>query len=346
MIIIPALDLEGNRSTMPSLTCNSLTLLLKFKWKNGELPRFMAEHDRLHAEAKRTGEYTKLVHAFYSFMAPVIEAGYGASWHFVPPDHARQPWEEADRRLHERMARWIDHGPGKRAIELGCGPGQAMRDIAVSSGGQVLGVALDDAEVSRANELIARDALGQPCKAVTGDMLALPFEDASFDSGYAIDALMYVTTRLDRALAEARRVLKPGAFFLVYGFVRTELPDTEGIVERLHYSQALPPLFTAAKLVDEATRAGFELVTHMDLDRASRFRWFYYLKGHDPVFWWMVNSWFFQAPMGLHEKLGLLPEGFTKFNRVFLAGAIKNLVAVGEKNLMTGSNVLVFRRAG
>ncbi len=73
---------------------------------------------------------------------------------------------------------------------------------------------------------------------VTGDAEALPFPDRSFDA-YTIAFGLRNVTHIERALTEARRVLRPGGHFLCLEFSRVGLP----LLRRLYdtYSAAVLP---------------------------------------------------------------------------------------------------------
>lgn len=73
---------------------------------------------------------------------------------------------------------------------------------------------------------------------VCGDAQRLPFPDRSFDA-YTIAFGLRNVTRIDEALAEARRVLKPGGRFLCLEFSQVVLP----VLDRLYdvYSFRLLP---------------------------------------------------------------------------------------------------------
>jgi demethylmenaquinone methyltransferase/2-methoxy-6-polyprenyl-1,4-benzoquinol methylase len=63
-----------------------------------------------------------------------------------------------------------------------------------------------------------------------GDAENLPFEDGSFDA-YTIAFGIRNVTHLDRALAEARRVLKPGGRFLCLEFSNVVLPGLDRLYD-------------------------------------------------------------------------------------------------------------------
>lgn len=73
-----------------------------------------------------------------------------------------------------------------------------------------------------------------------GDAEALPLADASADACTIAFGLRNVT-RIDRALAEARRVLKPGGHFLCLEFSRLAWPALESLYDKYSFS-VLPAL--------------------------------------------------------------------------------------------------------
>jgi arsenite methyltransferase len=98
--------------------------------------------------------------------------------------------------------------PGERAIDLGCGPGLLALDMAqqVGQGGEVQCIDASPSMVA----LASRRCAGQPSVHVrTGDVTALPYADQGFDAVVCTQVYEYVA-EVDRALAEAHRVLKAG----------------------------------------------------------------------------------------------------------------------------------------
>jgi demethylmenaquinone methyltransferase/2-methoxy-6-polyprenyl-1,4-benzoquinol methylase len=91
---------------------------------------------------------------------------------------------------------------GDRVLDAACGTGDlALADAA--AGGRVTGLDFSRRMLERASRKSLR------VEWVEGDLLALPFEDASFDAATVGFGVRNVED-LDCALAELRRVLRPG----------------------------------------------------------------------------------------------------------------------------------------
>lgn len=123
-------------------------------------------------------------------------------------------YETADiRAQREETLRRLALQPGERALDVGCGHGLltlAMAE-AVGPGGLALGVDVSEqllaAAARRAGELAW-------LRFVPGDARHLPAGEASFDAAACVQTLEYVTP-VEKALAEALRVLRPGGRLLV-----------------------------------------------------------------------------------------------------------------------------------
>jgi SAM-dependent methyltransferase len=105
--------------------------------------------------------------------------------------------------------------PGDRILDVGCGSGGFCRALAplVAPDGRVVGVDCSPAAVDLATRLSAAEdpsLLEFTC----ADAEALPFADGSFDAAVCISVLEFCQ-RPDRALAEMRRVMRPGGRVLV-----------------------------------------------------------------------------------------------------------------------------------
>ncbi|MEO0503375.1 MAG: bifunctional demethylmenaquinone methyltransferase/2-methoxy-6-polyprenyl-1,4-benzoquinol methylase UbiE [Pseudomonadota bacterium] len=75
---------------------------------------------------------------------------------------------------------------------------------------------------------------------VCGDAMALPFDDSSFDA-YTIAFGIRNVTRIEDALSEAYRVLKPGGRLLVLEFSQIPAPALQWAYDRYSFN-IIPPL--------------------------------------------------------------------------------------------------------
>lgn len=98
--------------------------------------------------------------------------------------------------------------PGWRVLDIGCGPGHLVAELAdaVGAGGRAQGVDVSEHMIA----LAARRDLD----VVRMSGAALPFDDASFDAALATQVYEFVE-QLPVALRELHRVLRPGASALI-----------------------------------------------------------------------------------------------------------------------------------
>jgi ubiquinone/menaquinone biosynthesis C-methylase UbiE len=213
------------------------------------------------------------------------------------------------RRLDEVMARgetrgrtavidWVNPVPGKRILDLACGPGTLSYPLAqaVSGGGEVVGIDLAPGMI----ELAQRDAPpGLPLTFLLMDMEDLRFPDHSFDAAASGHGLQFVPD-LRRALSETRRVLKTGARMAASVPVDPAKPsDAPAILERV-VSGTLPPApkardqFVTRRIVEDeesfatiAKQAGFsaaEVVRYEESTSWASPRHFVEMSGS----WWSM----------------------------------------------------------
>lgn len=146
-------------------------------------------------------------------------------------------------------------GQGMRLLDIGCGSGTALalaRD---------LGAGITGLDSSPGLIALARKRLPET-RFELGDMVALPFEDASFDLVTGFNSFQFASD-IPKALSEARRVVRPGGHvaMLVWGLKDEcqSMEHTLGPVMALMPPPppaARPPLATPGVLEGLFTDAG------------------------------------------------------------------------------------------
>jgi len=97
---------------------------------------------------------------------------------------------------------------GEDVLDIGCGPGFLLADLAAGVGeeGSVLGIDQSEAMISLASR---RCQEAKQARIEIGDAIAIQSDDACFDLVVSTQVLEYVA-EIDRALCEIARVLRPG----------------------------------------------------------------------------------------------------------------------------------------
>ncbi|MCX5970559.1 MAG: class I SAM-dependent methyltransferase [Coprothermobacterota bacterium] len=125
-----------------------------------------------------------------------------------------------------RALRWIflrrlaKYRPFGLVVDVGCGPGLLVEAIALRYPAlRLVGVDIAAPMVARACESAAASGLARQVSFRVGDAQSLPFSDASVDFLVSTLSLHHWPDPV-AALAEARRVLRPGGQFLFFDLRR------------------------------------------------------------------------------------------------------------------------------
>ena len=171
-----------------------------------------------------------------------------------------------------------------RLLDVASGTGDIASRFLARGGGHVIACDQNWQMVVAGRDRAIDKGILSGIRWVVADAEALPFADASVDA-YAIAFGLRNVTRIDRALAEAVRVLEPGGRFLCLEFAPAAAPWLEPLYER--YSFAVLPALGAvvtgdgdayrylvesirrfpdqASLSERMSAAGFDIVKHRSL---------------------------------------------------------------------------------
>jgi demethylmenaquinone methyltransferase/2-methoxy-6-polyprenyl-1,4-benzoquinol methylase len=118
-----------------------------------------------------------------------------------------------DERWRKRAIARLDLARGGRVLDLCCGTGDVVFHLLRTDPTlSVTGIDFCEPMLAGARSRATREARGT-ASFVEGDVMDLPFEDASFD-GATMGFSMRNVVEIDRVLSEILRVLRPGARFV------------------------------------------------------------------------------------------------------------------------------------
>lgn len=148
--------------------------------------------------------------------------------------------------------------PGQRVLDVATGGGAVLFPAAefVGDGGEAVGVDLAERMVQATNEEAERRGLGIPVRVMDAEQLDFP--DAYFDRVLCGFSVMFFPN-LAQALAEFRRVLKPGGRLGVSTWQVSPIEDLSVVVDRLGLGTGHAPGWISEPddLARRLTRAGF-----------------------------------------------------------------------------------------
>ena len=293
--------------------------------------------------AARKSQYMTMVNNYYDLVTDFYEYGWGQSFHFAPRRQGESFAESLKR--HERyLGQQLGLQPGMKVLDIGCGVGGPMREIARATGAKITGVNNNAYQLEKCAKYNARAGLDGLCDTLQTDFMKLPLPANSVDAIYAIEATCHAPDKT-ALFRELYRVVKPGGGFAGYEWCLTDDfdvgdPRHQKIKKGIEEGDALPDIAPTHGVVESLNAAGFDVVVARDvaLDADPGYPWFRALQGLD-----LSISSFPRTPIGgfvtyhavgVLEKFGVAPKG-TKEVSSFLRVAAEHLVAGGKLGIFT-----------
>ncbi len=128
------------------------------------------------------------------------------------------------------MINWLNPRPGQAVLDVGGGTGDIAFRILQRGGGPVTICDINEEMLAVGRDRALDQGILDGITWINGDAENLPVEDGAFDF-YTTAFCLRNVTRVERALAEARRVLKPGGRFMCLEFSRIAVPGLEALYD-------------------------------------------------------------------------------------------------------------------
>ena len=134
------------------------------------------------------------------------------------------------------MMDWLAPRDGQHLLDVAGGTGDiAFRFLERAPGARVTVCDMTESMLVEGRKRAEAGKLAERLAWVTGDAMALPFADNSFDR-YTISFGIRNVTRIPDALAEARRVLRPGGRLVVLEFSQIPVPMLQWMYDRYSFN--------------------------------------------------------------------------------------------------------------
>ncbi|XP_078430019.1 sterol methyltransferase 1 [Wolffia australiana] len=313
------------------------------------------KYEKYHAsfggdEEARKNNYTDLVNKYYDLATSFYEYGWGESFHFGHRWNGESLRESLKRHEHF-LALQLGLKPGMKVLDVGCGIGGPLREIARFSLTSITGLNNNEYQISRGKELNRLVGLKNSCNFVKADFMNMPFNENTFDAIYAIEATCHAPDPVG-CYGEIYRVLKPGQHFAAYEWCMTESYDPKNenhqkVKAEIELGNGLPDIRTMAQCLDAIKQAGFEVIWEKDLAVDSPVPW--YLPLDTSRFsltsfrLTAVGRFLTRTLVRTLEGLGLAPAGSQRVSS-FLEKAAEGLVEGGKKELFTPMYFFLVRK--
>ena len=140
----------------------------------------------------KTNTETNIAENFYDIATDFYMYGWGDCFHF-----ARLKNDESFNKSilnHElNLAKQIGINENSKVMDLGCGVGGPLKNIASNIKCSITGLTINQYQVEKGNEILKKESLDNKNKIILGDYLKLPFDNNSFDNGIDIEATAHCT---------------------------------------------------------------------------------------------------------------------------------------------------------
>ncbi|KAL6125023.1 hypothetical protein ACLB2K_077531 [Fragaria x ananassa] len=304
-------------------------------------------------EEARKSNYTDMVNKYYDLVTSFYEYGWGESFHFAPRWKGESLRESIKRHEHF-LALQLGLKPGQKVLDVGCGIGGPLREIARFSSTSITGLNNNEYQISRGKELNRIAGVDKTCDFIKADFMKIPFPENTFDAVYAIEATCHAPDAYG-CYQEIYRVLKPGQCFAAYEWCMTDSFDPNNaehqkIKAEIEIGDGLPDIRLTGKCLEALKEAGFEIIWEKDLAKDVK---------ESPLPWYLpldksrislssfrltaVGRFFTKNMVKALEYVGLAPQGSQRVQD-FLEKAAEGLVEGGKKEIFTPMYFFVARK--
>ncbi len=241
----------------------------------------------------------------------------------------------SQRRLHAHehyIAHRLGLAPGMTVVDLGCGVGGSLIEIARFSGARIVGVNNNALQLERAAKRSREAGLDHLTEWLKCDFMRVDAPDGRFDAAYSIEATCCAPDKRG-AYGEALRLLRPGGHLAVYEFCLTDRFDADDphhlqLKSDIEHGGGLPGIDRPHEIEGAMQEVGFEVIEARDLaaEAPPGIPWYQPLVGSGLSLATFRSSdagrRITQSSLWLLERLTLVPRGTTQVSKLLNLAAV------------------------
>jgi sterol 24-C-methyltransferase len=244
---------------------------------------------------------------------------------------------------------------GQTAVDVGCGVGGPMRNIARFSGANIVGINNNEYQIKVGTKYNQQLGLDKQCSFIKSDFMSMPVKDNTYEAAYAIEATCHSPNKT-KCFGEVLRVVKPGGYFACYEWVVLDTYDKSNkkqvaLKEGIEVGNGLPELATIAEVVAALKNSGWEVIEHFDANRNAHkidnVPWYQPLAGEYSSIGGFrktpVGRFFTHIFVSVLETLHIAPKGSIKVSAILNATA-DDLAESGKLEIFTPSYYFLARK--
>ena len=301
---------------------------------------------------ERKANYQEFENTYYDLVTDFFEYGWGQSFHFAPRS-SNESFAASLARHEHYIAHRLGLGPGMTAVDLGCGVGGPLIEIARFSGARIVGVNNNALQLERAAKRCREAGLDHLAEWLKCDFMQVEAPEASFDAAYSIEATCCAPDKKG-VYGEALRLLKPGGQLAVYEYCLTDRFDADDPRHRrlkadMEHGGGLPAIARPHEIECAMREVGFQLIDARDLaaEALPGIPWYQPLIGSGPSFTTFRSSAagrrLTHGSLWLLERLRLVPAGTTRVSDLLNLAAV-SLAEAGRLGIFTPMYFFLARR--
>ncbi|KAF3967463.1 hypothetical protein CMV_008546 [Castanea mollissima] len=205
------------------------------------------------------------VNKYYDLVTSFYEYGWGESFHFAARWKGESLRESIKRHEHF-VALQLGLKPGQKVLDVGCGIGGPLREIARFSGASITGINNNEYQITRGKELNRIADVDEACNYVKAGFMKMPFSD-------------YFLCNICNRSHMPSSLLKPGQCFAAYEWCITDSFDPlnqehQRIKGEVELPNGLPGIRSMGQCLEALKVAGFEIIWEEDVAVNSPLPWY------------------------------------------------------------------------